>query len=246
MKNKKETKKEVKKDMKKDIKKENKKQNTKEKNKENKENKNIEKDLKNDIKEKDTKKENKVEIKKAEVKNVEENNENIFGEGNKNIAVYGPNMKDNNYFFEKAIINFKKNEDNKGERFNIVESKFNYIKNFTVEETLDYTLELLSMNYGDVVENVDSIISKMEIEDLRKMKMKSLSDFTLRKVNIANALTLNPDYLFVYNDLNLTNEERKLELALLRKLSKELEFKLIYLTTNKDEILDSEKIVEVK
>ncbi len=242
MKNKKETKKEVKKD----VKKENKKQNTKEKNKVNKENKNIEKDLKNDIKEKDTKKENKVEIKKAEVKNVEENNENIFGEGNKNIAVYGPNMKDNNYFFEKAIINFKKNEDNKCERFNIVESKFNYIKNFTVEETLDYTLELLSMNYGDVVENVDSIISKMEIEDLRKMKMKSLSDFTLRKVNIANALTLNPDYLFVYNDLNLTNEERKLELALLRKLSKELEFKLIYLTTNKDEILDSEKIVEVK
>ena len=233
---------------KKDIKNEEKNKNKNENKTENKnENKVNEKELDKKVNNKNLELE--VENKK-EIETKEENSidmeENILGEGNENIAVFGPNIKDNNYFFEKAIINFKKNEDNKGERFNIVESKFNYIKNFTVEETLDYTLELLSMNYGDVVENVDSIISKMEIEDLRKLKMKNLSNFALRKVAIANALILKPDYLFVYNDLDLNEEERKLELKLLRKLSKELEFKLIYLTTNKDEILDSEKIVEVK
>lgn len=233
---------------KKDIKNEEKNKNKNEnKNKNKNENKIEEKELDKKVNDKNLELE--VENKK-EIETKEENNidmeENIFGEGNENIAVFGPNIKDNNYFFKKAIINFKENEDNKGENFSIVDPNINYMKSFTVEEALDYTLELLSMNYGDVVERVDSVISKMEIEDLRKLKMKNLSNFALRKVAIANALILKPDYLFVYNDLDLNEEERKLELKLLRKLSKELEFKLIYLTTNKEEILDNEKIVEVK
>lgn len=211
------------------------------KNKENKE-KNIENKLeeitKDEIKDiKETKKENVIEEEKKE--------ENIY-EGKENIAVYGKNKKDNDYFFLKEIVNFKNKKENKDKIIAIVDEDFCYMPRFNVEETLDYVLELLSVNFGKIVDNVDGVIDFMGLESVRKIKLSKLSNYTLRMINIASNVILKPDVMFVYDDRNLSLNEREEEMKTLRKLSKEYDFKLIYLSMNKDEILKDEKIIEVK
>lgn len=201
------------------------------------ENKNINKEVNESTKE---------EILEKEVEVKEKENQNEILEGNKNIAVYGKNKVDSEYFFLKEIIKFKNLKENKGKVIGIVDKDFNYIKNFNVEETLDYVLELLSYNFGKIVDNVDGVMEEMGLNNIRKIKMKNLSNKSLRMVSIASNVILMPEYLFVYNDLNLNGEEREEELKILRSLSKKYNFKLIYLSIDKEEILKEEKIIEVK
>lgn len=219
------------------------------------ENKNINKEINENTKEEILEKEVEVEVKEnveqeqeklKEQKQQKEENKNEILEGNKNIAVYGKNKVDSEYFFLKEIINFKNLKENKGKVIGIVDKDFNYIKNFNVEETLDYVLELLSYNFGKIVDNVDGVMEEMGLNNIRKIKMKNLSNKSLRMVSIASNVILMPEYLFVYNDLNLNGEEREEELKILRSLSKKYNFKLIYLSMDKEEILKEEKIIEVK
>lgn len=236
---------------------------------ENKEKKNSEKNIEKENKEKDIKKENKEKIEKtAETKEVEEKvkdeikeiaenvkaeikEEEIVGEDldpkfNKNTAVFGKNYKDSENFFMKTIINYKAKSENKDKVIAIVDNDFHYIDSFTVEESLDYILEILSVNFGKIVDDVDSVIEFMDLENIRKTKLKKLSPFTIRKINIASSVILKPEILFVYLDLNLDKDEREEELKMLRKLSKKFNFKLVYLTNNKDEILNDEEVIEVE
>lgn len=201
---------------------------------------------KEEILEKEVKVKENIEQEQEKPKQQKEENKNEILEGNKNIAIYGKNKVDSEYFFLKEIIKFKNLKENKGKIIGIVDKDFNYIKNFNVEETLDYVLELLSYNFGKIVDNVDGVMEEMGLNNIRKIKMKNLSNKSLRMVSIASNVILMPEYLFVYNDLNLNGEEREEELKILRSLSKKYNFKLIYLSMDKEEILEEEKIIEVK
>lgn len=205
--------------------------------------KNIEKENKEKIENaEETKKENvKVEIKEEEIVG-----EDLSFKFNKNTAIFGKNYKDSENFFMKTIINYKAHYENKDKLIAIVDNDFKYIDSFTVEESLDYILELLSVNFGKIVDDVDSVMDFMDLESVRKTKLKKLSPFTIRKINIASSVILKPEILFVYLDLNLNKEERKEELKILRDLSKKFNFKLVYLTNNKDEILNDEEVIEVE
>lgn len=183
---------------------------------------------------------------KAEIKEEEIVGEDLSLKFNKNTAVFGKNYKDSENFFMKTIINYKGNYENKDKVIAIVDNDFKYIDSFTVEESLDYILELLSVNFGKIVDDVDSVMDFMDLESVRKTKLKKLSPFTIRKINIASSVILKPEILFVYLDLNLNKEEREDELKILRKLSKKFNFKLVYLTNNKDEILNDEEVIEVE
>lgn len=223
--------------------------------------KNIEKDIKKENEEKIEKteeiKEKENEKVKDEIKEAKENvkaeikEEEIVGEDldpkfTKNTAVFGKNYKDSENFFMKTIINYKAKSENKDKVIAIVDNDFKYIDSFTVEESLDYILEILSVNFGKIVDDVDSVMDFMDLESVRKTKLKKLSPFTIRKINIASSVILKPEILFVYLDLNLNKEEREDELKILRELSKKFNFKLVYLTNNKDEILNDEEVIEVE
>lgn len=212
---------------------------------------NIKKDIKKEKEEKIEKKQ-KDEIKeaaekvKAEIKEEEIVGVDLDPEFNKNTAVFGKNYKDSENFFMKTIINYKAKSENKDKVIAIVDNDFKYIDSFTVEESLDYILEILSVNFGKIVDDVDSVMDFMDLESVRKTKIKKLSPFTIRKINIASSVILKPEILFVYLDLNLNKEEREDELKMLRELSKKFNFKLVYLTNNKDEILNDEEVIEVE
>lgn len=197
---------------------------------------------------KKNKEEKEIEIETEEENKTKNSNSNLVfnKESEKNIAVYGENYKENNNFFLKNIVEFKNSKENKDKVIAVVENDFYFIKNFNVEETLDYILELLSVNFSKIVDDVDSVISFMGLENVRKVKMKKLSESTLRKVNIASNIILKPDVLFVYENINLNKEEREEDLKNLRKLASRFNFKLIYLTSNKSEIKETEEIIEVK
>lgn len=214
------------------------------KNKKNKENK--EKNMENKVEEitKDEIKDIK-EIKKENVIKEEQKEENIYEE-KENIAVYGKNKKDNDFFFLKEIINFKNKKENKDKTIAIVDEDFFYMPKFNVEETLDYVLELLFVNFGKIVDDVDDVIDFMGLDNVRKTRLAKLSKYTLRMINIASNVILKPDIMFVYDDIELSLNEREEEIKMLRNLSKKYNFKLIYLSMNKDEILENEKIIEVK
>lgn len=217
---------------------------------------NAEETKKENVKEEKTE-EKAEENQKDEIKEAKENvkveikEEEIVGEDlslkfNKNTAVFGKNYKDSENFFMKTIINYKAHYENKDKVIAIIDNDFKYIDSFTVEESLDYILEILSVNFGKIVDDVDSVMDFMDLESVRKTKLKKLSPFTIRKINIASSVILKPEILFVYLDLNLDKEEREDELKCLRKLSKKFNFKLVYLTNNKDEILNDEEVIEVE
>ena len=113
-----------------------------------------------------------------------------------------------------------------------------------VEEELMFILENLNYDSKDIDTKINEIVELLDIKELLKKSMNQLSSGEKQLVSLATILIKEPKLLIIDNAFTMLDGVTKNKvLKVLKKLQKEKEMTIIFITSNIEDTVYSDKII---
>lgn len=113
-----------------------------------------------------------------------------------------------------------------------------------VEDDIAFGLENLGLPRGEIVQRVNDVLKRLDIEDLRRAEPHYLSGGQKQRVALAGVLAMQPNYLVLDEPTAMLDPKgRRSVLSLVKSLQRDCGLGVIYITHHMDEAMGADRVV---